>query len=120
MFEQQKYERQNQARMQGYPSATGGNTWDGMYDDVPAPSPQPGMGPGAPARGNFNNRGGRGGGAGGGPGRGSATPMGPGAGSAPANAPTGPKNAGVPGSNYRGGGRGGRGMRTEPYGRGKP
>ena len=35
---------------------------------------------------------------------------------APANAPTGPRNAGKPGANYRGGGRGGhRGF--HPYSR---
>jgi RNA-binding protein Musashi len=35
------------------------------------------------------------------------------------NAPTGPKNAGMPGSNYRGGrgGRGGGGGRFDPYAR---
>ena len=35
----------------------------------------------------------------------------------PANAPTGPKNAGQPGANYRGGGRGGR-RGYHPYARG--
>lgn len=54
MFEQQKYERQQNTRMQqgGY---QGGNTWDGMYDDVPAPTGTPGRG-GHGGR----NRGGRG------------------------------------------------------------
>lgn len=92
MFEQQKYERQQMARMQGGNFNGGGNqAWDGMYEDVPAPS--------GPRGGGFAGRG-----------RGRGTPT------APAGAPTGPKNAGVPGSNYRGGGRGGRG-RFEPYGR---
>ena len=52
MFEQQKYERQQNARMQ---FQGGGNTWDGMYDDVPAPA---GVAQGG--RGNFGgqNRGG--------------------------------------------------------------
>ena len=102
MFEQQKYERQSMARMS---QGGQGNTWDGMYDDVPAPAGMQG------GRGNFAGRGGRGGG------RGSqqATPQ-PAA-QAPANAPTGPKNAGKPGANYRGGGRGGhRGF--HPYARG--
>lgn len=110
-FEQQKYERQQMARMQGQ-NFNGGNAWDGMYDDVPAPA-----GMNNNNRGGFAGRGGgggRGGAAGGGPQRGgSGTP-----GNAPANAPTGPKNAGMPGSNYRGGGRGGRGGgRFDPYGR---
>jgi RNA-binding protein Musashi len=106
VFEQQKYERQQMARMQGQ-SVNGGSTWEGMYDDVPAPA-------GVNNRGGFAGRGGRGGGAPGGP-RGPATP-----GNAPAGAPTGPKNAGMPGSNYRGGGRGGRGGgggRFDPYAR---
>jgi RNA-binding protein Musashi len=89
MFEQQKYERQQQmARMGG----GGSNTWDGMYDDVPAPAGMQG------GRGGFGGgRGGRGGG--------NRAPQNPP--QAPANAPTGPKNAGRPGANYRGGGRGG-------------
>ncbi|KAK5168862.1 uncharacterized protein LTR77_006171 [Saxophila tyrrhenica] len=101
MFEQQKYERQTNARMQ-QGSYNGNQTWDGMYDDVPAPDGMQGN-----MRGGFGGRGGRGGGRGG---FGSPAP----AGQAPANAPTGPKNAG-PGSNYRGGGRGGR-ARFHPYG----
>ena len=104
MYEQQKFERQQSARMQ-QGSFQGGITWDGMYDDVPAP---PGM------RGGFG--GGGGGGSRGGPRGGRATPTGPTA-QAPANAPTGPKNAGLPGANYRGGGRGGR-RGFHPYARG--
>jgi RNA-binding protein Musashi len=104
-FEQQKYERQQMARMQGQ-SVNGGSTWEGMYDDVPAPAGVTSRGGGG-----FAGRGGRGG-ARGGP----ATP-----GNAPVGAPTGPKNAGLPGSNYRGGGRGGRGGggggRFDPYAR---
>ncbi|KAF2724302.1 RNA-binding domain-containing protein [Polychaeton citri CBS 116435] len=109
MFEQRKYEQQSMARMQ-QGNFNGNSTWEGMYDDVPAPA---GMSPG-PTRGGF--RGGRGGGGGGGA-MNRSTPQ-P-AGQAPANAPTGPKNAGKPGANYRGGGRGGghRG-RFDPYGRG--
>lgn len=105
MFEQQKYERQQMARMQQQ-NFSGQNTWDGMYDDVPAPA---GMQQGGGnMRGGFGGRGGRGGGA--------NRPAAP-AGQAPANAPTGPKNAGRPGANYRGGGRGGhRGF--HPYARG--
>lgn len=105
MFEQQKYERQQQARMQ-QGNFQGGNTWDGMYDDVPAPD---GMQGGNNMRGGFGGRGrGRGGFQ-------STTPQ-P-SGQAPANAPTGPKNAGQPGANYRGGGRGGR-RGYHPYARG--
>lgn len=92
----------------GYNQAYGGNvggadptSWEGMYDDVPQP--------------NFN-QGGRGGyrGRGGGHQQ-SPGPVDPNH-APPANAPTGPKNAGKPGANYRGGGRGGsRGF--HPYGR---
>ena len=103
MFEQQKYERQTQARMQ-QGSFQGGNTWEGMYDDVPAPDGMQG------GRGGFGGRGGRGRG-----GSQSNTPQ-PAA-QAPVNAPTGPKNANVPGANYRGGGRGGR-RGYHPYARG--
>lgn len=71
-----------------------GGNWDGMYDD--------------------GGYGGRGGGGGGGSGSNQGTPDPQNA--PPANAPTGPKNAGRPGANYRGGGRGGnRGF--HPYGR---
>ncbi|EMR66014.1 putative nuclear polyadenylated rna-binding protein [Eutypa lata UCREL1] len=85
-------------------SASGDPTsWEGMYDDVPQP--------------NFN-QGGRGGfhrNRGSGHHHGSPTPSDPTL-APPANAPTGPKNAGKPGANYRGGGRGGnRGF--HPYGR---
>ncbi|KAH0278423.1 RNA-binding domain-containing protein, partial [Aureobasidium melanogenum] len=122
-FEQQKYERQQQQRggMSGAsatPNSSNGfqpsgspTSWEGMYDDVPAPNQ--GGGPGSNnggfvPRGGFGGRGrGRGGHAG--------APAGPS--NAPANAPTGPKNAGRPGANYRGGGRGGhRGF--HPYARG--
>ncbi|CAK4025012.1 RNA-binding (RRM domain) [Lecanosticta acicola] len=107
MFEQQKYERAQMARMQ-QGQFGGQNTWDGMYDDVPAPA---GMSPGPQgmggARGGGGFRGGRGRGGGGPP-----------SGQAPANAPTGPKNAGMPGANYRGGGRGGRRGGFHPYARG--
>ena len=104
VFEQQKYERQQQARMQ-QGNFQGGNTWDGMYDDVPAPA---GM-QGGNMRGGFSGRGNRGG-------RGSQGTTPQPVAQAPANAPTGPKNAGIPGANYRGGGRGGR-RGYHPYGR---
>lgn len=103
MFEQQKYEHQQGFRMQ-QGNFQGGNTWEGMYDDVPPPA-------GMQGRGGFaGGRGGRGGG---------NTPQQPGgrAGTPPVNAPTGPKNAGVPGANYRGGGRGNR-RGFHPYARG--
>ncbi|KAI1091285.1 RNA-binding domain-containing protein [Rostrohypoxylon terebratum] len=93
---------------QNYGNMGGGGgdptSWEGMYDDVPQP--------------NFN-QGGRGGGGGFHRSRGSHQsspgPVDP-THAPPANAPTGPKNAGKPGANYRGGGRGGnRGF--HPYGR---
>ncbi|RSL47593.1 hypothetical protein CEP53_009877 [Fusarium sp. AF-6] len=62
-------------------------SWEGMYDDVPQPNPNQGSG-------GFH----RSGSVGGNPDPQHAPP---------ANAPTGPKNAGKPGANYRGGGRGG-------------
>lgn len=81
----------------GYGMGAGGGSgaptsWEGMYDDVPQPKagggPRRGGGPGAPDAQN----------------------------APPANAPTGPKNAGRPGANYRGAGRGGnRGF--HPYAR---
>ncbi|KAJ4133495.1 hypothetical protein NW768_005081 [Fusarium equiseti] len=77
----------------GYNMGGGGGaptSWEGMYDDVPQP-------------GGFNRAGSAGG---------SSDPQH----APPANAPTGPKNAGKPGANYRGGGRGGnRGF--HPYSR---
>ncbi|KAF2862955.1 hypothetical protein K470DRAFT_211783 [Piedraia hortae CBS 480.64] len=77
------------------------SSWEGMYDDVPAPGHM---------RGGYG-AGQRGGGATGTPPSAAGTPQ------APANAPTGPRNAGRPGANYRGGGRGGhRGF--HPYARG--
>ena len=109
MFEQQKYERQQNVRMQSG-SFQGSNTWDGMYDDVPPPAGI--QGPNNPRGGiGHSNRGGRGGRAG----SQGATPQ-P-AIQAPVNAPTGPRNANVPGANYRGGGRGGR-RGFHPYARG--
>ncbi|TKA83711.1 hypothetical protein B0A55_00301 [Friedmanniomyces simplex] len=111
MFEQRKYEQQSMQRVQpgqqfGPGGGGQGNTWEGMYDDVPAPAGMQGGGN-------------RGGGFGGNRGRGGRGSQGPSAPQAPANAPTGPKNAGRPGGNYRGGGRGGhRGF--HPYARGGP
>ncbi|OTB07022.1 hypothetical protein M426DRAFT_92710 [Hypoxylon sp. CI-4A] len=76
-------------------------SWEGMYDDVPQPNYNQG------GRGGFRGRGG-----GHQPSPGPLDPTH----APPANAPTGPKNAGRPGANYRGGGRGGnRGF--HPYGR---
>lgn len=108
MFEQRKYEQQSMRVQSGQFSPQ--NTWDGMYDDVPQPAGMQGNG-GGNMRGGFNG-GGRGRG-----GRGSQGPSQMPAAQAPINAPTGPKNAGRPGANYRGGGRGGhRGF--HPYARG--
>jgi len=105
MFEQRKYEQQAMSRMQ-QGSFSPQNTWEGMYDDVPAPA---GM-QGGNGRGGFAAGRGRGG-------RGSQGPTPQPVAQAPANAPTGPKNAGRPGANYRGGGRGAhRGF--HPYARG--
>lgn len=110
LFEQQKYEQQQARRaaqeaqqMQSYQQG-GPTSWEGMYDDVPQPNlgnSQAGMG-----RGSQGSFGGQGAGAsnkgGQQPNRGSQGPQS----APPANAPTGPKNAGKPGANYRGGGRG--------------
>lgn len=109
-FEQQKYEQQQARRaaqdaqqmqyQQGAPTS-----WEGMYDDVPQPfvGHQGGKGRGVGAGGGAHQAGGN---------RGSQGPQS----APPANAPTGPKNAGKPGANYRGGGRGGhRGF--HPYSR---
>jgi RNA-binding protein Musashi len=120
-FEQQKYEAQQVRRMQqggGFGGQGGPTSWEGMYDDVPQP-PMPPQGPAARVanQGGFgrqaspaNTRQSRQGS--------SAPPAQPS--NAPANAPTGPKNAGKPGSNYRGGGRHGGGGRQNfhPYSRG--
>ncbi|KAK1148301.1 hypothetical protein N8T08_010110 [Aspergillus melleus] len=103
-FEQQKYEQQQARRAietrAFSPYQQGGPTsWEGMYDEVPQPNIP--TGPQAMTRAGSMGRG--------------PTPQPQSA--APANAPTGPKNAGKPGANYRGGGRGGhRGF--HPYARG--
>ncbi|KAL2434810.1 putative RNA-binding protein [Exophiala dermatitidis] len=111
-FEQQKYE--HQARRSGsVPQGPRGQgqgfqnqgqspqSWEGMYDDVP--QPDGGRGSAGPVR-NMTPKPPKGpGGGGSGTGQPSA---------APANAPTGPKNAGRPG-NFRGRGGG----RFHPYGR---
>ncbi|KAF2435979.1 RNA-binding domain-containing protein [Tothia fuscella] len=119
VFEQQKYERQQAARMQqqqyaaqhGQFAQGGPTAWEGMYDDVP----QPGLPPAGPRSNHGGNA--RGGGHGHKANVKSQSP----AVNAPANAPTGPKNAGG-GGNYRGGRGGGRGRGNggggfHPYGR---
>jgi RNA-binding protein Musashi len=107
-FEQQKYQQQEQRRMQqsaGYGGQGGPTSWEGMYDEIPPPTVP--SGPGA-HRGGFGGKNSR-------ARQGSSAP--PNAPNAPANAPTGPKNAGKPYSNYRGGGRGGvNNFRHNPYG----
>ncbi len=115
--QQQKYDQQNR-QGGGYAGNQAGynpTSWEGMYDDVPQPM--------------MNQGGGGGGGAGGGRGgfrnRGAQfqnqnqnqVQRDPNA-APPANAPTGPKYAGKPGANYRGGGRGGGNRGFHPYGRG--
>lgn len=98
-FEQQKYEQQARRGPN-----SGSSSWDGMYEDVPQPNAGNQSNVTHGGHGNRGGRGGRGGG--------SQQP----AGTPPANAPTGPRNAGRPGANYRGGGRGGhRGF--HPYAR---
>jgi len=119
MFEQQKYEQQQvrraaqEARQYQQYQQGGPTSWEGMYDDVPQPNlggPQGGMGRGM-QQGGFGrqmSQGSNGSGSKGLPqqNRDSLGPT-PGPQSAPpVNAPTGPKNAGKPGANYRGGGRG--------------
>ncbi|PLB50485.1 RNA-binding domain-containing protein [Aspergillus steynii IBT 23096] len=105
-FEQQKYEQQQARRAietrAFSPYQQGGPTsWEGMYDEVPQPNIP--TGPQAMTRAGSMGR------------EPGPTPQPQSA--APANAPTGPKNAGKPGANYRGGGRGGhRGF--HPYARG--
>ncbi|KAL8991002.1 MAG: hypothetical protein Q9177_000481 [Variospora cf. flavescens] len=114
-FEQQKYEQQQARRaaqeVQQMQYQHGGPTsWEGMYDDVPQPNMNQhggGMGRGG--------RGGRGGGFGGHQQQQQPTP-GPQS-APPANAPTGPKNAGKPGANYRGGGHRGAHRGFHPYSR---
>jgi len=117
-FEQQKYEQQQQQarRMQqagGYPPQGGPTSWEGMYDDIP----QPAMPPQGPAANRMNQSFPRGGGPHSRGRQGSSQPpVQPS--SAPPNAPTGPKNAGKPGANYRGGRGGHRGAGFHPYHRG--
>jgi RNA-binding protein Musashi len=108
-FDREKHERREAQRMQqqqyqAQQSGYGQASWESMYDDIP----QPNMGPGSGQRGGYGRGGyGRGG-------RQQNTPPVPS--NAPLNAPTGPKNAGRPGANYRGGGRGSRGG-FHPYSR---
>ena len=122
-FEQQKYEQQQARRLQqhaGYGGQGGPTSWEGMYDDVPQPNLPP-AGPAARAvqsgGGGFGRQmspaqGGRAGR------QGSSAPPPVQPSNAPANAPTGPKNAGKPGANYRGGGRAHRGgQQFHPYAR---
>ncbi|CAI7568049.1 unnamed protein product [Penicillium pancosmium] len=104
-FEQQKYEQQQARRVMDnrsfspYQQGGGPTSWEGMYDEVPQPNIP--TGPQGMARGGSMGRG---------------TPPQNQQSAAPANAPTGPRNAGKPGANYRGGGRGGhRGF--HPYSR---
>ncbi|KAI4122866.1 MAG: hypothetical protein LQ338_005583 [Usnochroma carphineum] len=113
-FEQQKYEQQQarraaqEAQQMQYHQHGGPTSWEGMYDDVPQPNHMGQHGGGGMGRG---GRGGRGGG-------GNYQQSTPGPQSAPpANAPTGPKNAGKPGANYRGGGHRGAHRGYHPYSR---
>ncbi|EXJ82680.1 hypothetical protein A1O3_06494 [Capronia epimyces CBS 606.96] len=111
-FEQSKYEQQSRRpgsfpqgpRGQGFQSQSPGGgpqSWEGMYDDVPQPEGSlSGRGSAGPVR-NITPK----------PPKGPSGTAQPSA--APANAPTGPKNAGRPGANFRGG----RGGRYHPYGR---
>ena len=117
LFEQQKYEQQQARRaaqeaqqMQQYQQGSL-TSWEGMYDDVPQPNAGAGQSRGIQQQGGFGrqmSQGSNGSGikAGQQQNPGSQGPQGLQS-APPANAPTGPKNAGVPGANYRGGGRGG-------------
>ncbi|KAJ5043894.1 hypothetical protein NUH16_000688 [Penicillium rubens] len=93
-FEQQKYEQQQMNRSMDprgfspYQQQGGPTSWEGMYDEVPQPHVP--TGPAGMRRIGSS-------------GSGTTQPQS----TAPANAPTGPRNAGKPGANYRGGGRGG-------------
>lgn len=111
-FEQQKYEHQVARRQHGHQgsragsfnqSQSGPQSWEGMYDGEPQPDggSQSGRGSVGAVRNNTP--------------QGNRPPKGPTPqpSNAPANAPTGPKNAGKPGANFRGG----RGGRYHPYGR---
>ncbi|KAJ5102846.1 hypothetical protein N7532_003375 [Penicillium argentinense] len=122
-FEQQKYEQQQARRVMEnrsfspYQQGGGPTSWEGMYDEVPQPNiptgPQGMSRGGSMGRGKSRSR----------SQNNSAQLTNSSSGatpqpqsSAPANAPTGPRNAGKPGANYRGGGRGGhRGF--HPYSR---
>ncbi|MCJ1439102.1 hypothetical protein MMC27_008493 [Xylographa pallens] len=127
MFEQQKYEQQQARRAaqeaQQMQYGNGPTSWEGMYDDVPQPNlggGQGGMGRGM-QQGGFNRQMSQGSNGSGHKGpqqqnRGSQGPQAPKE-APPANAPTGPKNAGVPGANYRGGGRGAHRGGFHPYAR---
>ncbi|KAJ5123469.1 RNA-binding protein [Penicillium atrosanguineum] len=105
-FEQQKYEQQQVRRVamdnRGFsPYQQGGPTsWEGMYDEVPQPNIP--TGPQGMTRGGSMGH------------ESGSTPQ-PSA--APANAPTGPRNAGKPGANYRGGRGGGQHRGFHPYSR---
>ncbi|KAJ5972430.1 Nucleotide-binding alpha-beta plait [Penicillium vulpinum] len=94
-FEQQKYEQQQINRSMDprgfspYQQQGGPTSWEGMYDEVPQPHVP--TGPAGMRRIGSSGSG--------------TTPQPQG--TAPPNAPTGPRNAGKPGANYRGGGRGG-------------
>lgn len=107
-FEQLKYEQQTRRVMENRafsPYQPGGPTsWEGMYDDVPQPNVPTGPQGGAAnrsgvGRGISSAQSGRSAAGNKGP-----TPQPQSA--PPLNAPTGPRNAGKPGANYRGGGRG--------------
>ncbi|KAJ5344969.1 hypothetical protein N7452_002973 [Penicillium brevicompactum] len=102
-FEQQKYEQQQAHRTMDprgfspYQQQGGPTSWEGMYDEVPQPHV-----PGGPSGMRRIGSSGRG-----------NTPQ-PQS-TAPANAPTGPRNAGKPGANYRGGRGGGSHRGYHPY-----
>ena len=112
LFEQQKYEQQQARAVRGGSATRQGSfnnqspqSWEGMYDDVPQPN-EAGRGSAGVVRNLTPSNAGI-----------AKAPRGPTAtpqpSNAPVNAPTGPKNAGKPGSNFRGG----RGGRYHPYGR---
>ncbi len=103
----------NQQQPQGAPG--GPTSWEGMYDDVPQPNAGGRASAGGGVVRNLTPMNGKPGGiAPKGPGSAAGVANSPQPSAAPANAPTGPKNAGKPGANFRGG-RGG--SRFHPYGR---
>ncbi|KAK5083438.1 hypothetical protein LTS08_003631 [Lithohypha guttulata] len=110
-FEQRKYEQQASRKSSGFQGRNnsqnqgGPQSWEGMYDGEPQPDGGSQNGRASVGAVRHNTP------------QGNRPPKGPTPqpqSNAPVGAPTGPKNAGKPGSNFRGGRGGGR---YHPYGR---